>query len=76
MTAALQYAKAVVEFDSTLLGYIEGGGLMIRGTKAAMRLHRSGFEVYDEIPRYSEGFGMPGADHTRRIRRTTALRTT
>ena len=59
MSAALQYKKAIVEFDSTLLGYIEGGGLMIRGTKGAMRLHRSGFEIYGEIPRYAEGFNMP-----------------
>jgi predicted dehydrogenase len=59
MSAALQYAKTVVEFDSALLGYIEGGGMMIRGTKGAMRLHRSGFEVYREIPRYAEGFSMP-----------------
>jgi hypothetical protein len=44
----------MVEFDSALLGYIEGGGLMIRGTKAAMRLWRGGFTVYGEIPRYSE----------------------
>ena len=40
----------VVEFDSALLGYIEGGGLMIRGTKAAMRLWRGGFAVYNEMP--------------------------
>ena len=59
MSAALQYGKAVVEFDSALLGYIEGGGMLFRGTKGAMRLHRNGFEVYGEIPRYSEGFGMP-----------------
>lgn len=59
MSAALQYGKAVVEFDSALLGYIEGGGMMFRGTKGAMRLHRSGFEIYSEIPRYNEGFGMP-----------------
>ena len=44
----------VVEFDSALLGYIEGGGLMIRGTKAAMRLWRGGFSVYSEMPGYSE----------------------
>ena len=44
----------VVEFDSALLGYIEGGGLMIRGTKAAMRLWRGGFAVYGEMPGYSE----------------------
>jgi predicted dehydrogenase len=55
MSAALTYSgKYVVEFDSALLGYIEGGGLMIRGTKAAMRLWRGGFAVYGEIPRYSE----------------------
>jgi predicted dehydrogenase len=59
MSAALQYGKTIVEFDSSLLGYIEGGGLMIRGTKGSMRLHRSGFEVYNEIPRYAEGFAMP-----------------
>ena len=54
MSAALAYGNVVVEFDSALLGYIEGGGLMIRGTKAAMRLWRGGFAVYNEIGRYSE----------------------
>ena len=54
MSAALAYGKVVVEFDSALLGYIEGGGLMIRGTKAAMRLWRGGFAVYSEMPGYSE----------------------
>jgi hypothetical protein len=38
-------ASTVVEFDSALLGYIEGGGPMFRGAKGAMRLHRSGFTV-------------------------------
>ncbi len=56
MSAALQYASCIVEFDSALLGYIEGGGLMIRGTKGAMRLHRRGFTVYGEIPTYSENY--------------------
>jgi hypothetical protein len=55
MSAALTYSgNVVVEFDSALLGYLEGGGLMIRGTKAAMRLWRGGFAVYGEISRYSE----------------------
>ena len=55
MSAALAYpGHAIVEFDCALLGYIEGGGLMIRGTKAAMRLWRGGFSVYQEFPRYSE----------------------
>jgi predicted dehydrogenase len=61
MSAALSYPSAVVEFDSALLGYIEGGGLMCRGTKGAMRLHRAGFEVYNEIPNYSEAFQPPPA---------------
>jgi predicted dehydrogenase len=56
MSAALLYPNCVVEFDSALLGYIEGGGLMFRGTKASMRLHRRGFAIYREIPRYSETF--------------------
>jgi predicted dehydrogenase len=59
MSAALSYPRALVEFDCALLGYIEGGGLMIRGTKAAMRLHRSGFEIYNELPRYTEAFRPP-----------------
>src|SRR5664279_5754639 len=55
MSAALTYpGHALVEFDCALLGYIEGGGLMIRGTKAAMRLWRGGYNVYQEFPRYSE----------------------
>jgi predicted dehydrogenase len=61
MSAALAYPAAVVEFDSALLGYIEGGGLMFRGTKGAMRLHRAGYEVYTEIPNYSEAFQPPPA---------------
>ena len=55
MSAALAYpGNVIVEFDSALLGYIEGGGLMIRGTKAAMRLWRGGFAVYSELKSYSE----------------------
>ena len=61
MSAALAYPAAVVEFDCALLGYIEGGGLMFRGTKGAMRLHRQGYEVYNEIPNYSEAFQPPPA---------------
>jgi predicted dehydrogenase len=56
MSAALLYPSNIVEFDSALLGYIEGGGLMFRGTKGALRLHRRGFVVYNEIPSYSENF--------------------
>ena len=55
MSAALSYpGHAMVEFDCALVGYIEGGGLMIRGTKAAMRLWRGGFSIYQEFPQYSE----------------------
>jgi predicted dehydrogenase len=61
MSAALAYPAAVVEFDSALLGYIEGGGLMFRGAKGAMRLHRAGYEVYNELPNYSEAFQPPPA---------------
>jgi predicted dehydrogenase len=56
MSAALSYPGVIVEFDSALLGYLEGGGLMFRGTKGAMRLHRRGFAIYDEIPTYSETY--------------------
>jgi predicted dehydrogenase len=59
MSAAVTYeGHAVVQFDSALIGYLEGGGLLFRGTQGAMRLHRSGYVVYDELPKYSEGFEM------------------
>ncbi len=61
MSAALQYPSVIVEFDSALLGYLEGGGLMIRGTKGAMRLHRRGYAIYNEIPTYSENYEPSGA---------------
>ena len=55
MSAALAYPNdVVVEFDSALLGYLEGGGLVFRGPKGMMRLWRGGFDVYDEVPRYTE----------------------
>ena len=54
MSAALSYPNVVVEFDSALLGYLEGGGLVFRGPKGMMRLWRGGFTVYDEVPRYTE----------------------
>ena len=56
MSAALAFPKCLVEFDCALLGYIEGGGLMLRGTKAAMRLHRRGFAIYPEVSHYTESF--------------------
>jgi predicted dehydrogenase len=56
MSAALRYRSAIVEFDCALLGYLEGGGLMFRGTEASMRLHRRGFAVYKEIPAYTEKY--------------------
>ncbi|MGO4883562.1 MAG: Gfo/Idh/MocA family protein [Bryobacteraceae bacterium] len=55
VNAALHYpGNFMVTFDCSLLGYLEGGGLMFHGTKALMRLHRSGFAVYPEQTRYTE----------------------
>ena len=44
----------LVNFDCSLMGYLEGGGLIFHVTKALMRLHRGGFAVYPEQPRYTE----------------------
>jgi len=73
ISAALMYPKALVEFDCALLGYLEGGGMMIRGTKAAMRLHRSGFEVYNETPGYSEAFRPPAPAQKENSQRDGAI---
>jgi predicted dehydrogenase len=44
----------MVSFDCSLMGYLEGGGLILHGTKALMRLHRGGFAVYPEQRGYTE----------------------
>ena len=44
----------VVNFDCSLMGYLEGGGLTLHGTKALMRLHRGGFAIYPEQTKYAE----------------------
>ena len=55
VNAGLRYpGKFLVNFDCSLIGYLEGGGLLLHGTKAMMRLHRGGFEVYPEQPKYTE----------------------
>jgi predicted dehydrogenase len=73
MSAALLYPGFLVEFDCALLGYVEGGGLMFRGTKGAMRLHRSGFAVYPELPRYTESFEPGTPSMTAKSERDGAL---
>jgi len=55
VNAAFHYpGNFIVSFECSLLGYLEGGGLMLHGTKALMRLHRSGFAIYPEQKRYTE----------------------
>ena len=55
VNAAFHYpGNFLVNFDCSLMGYLEGGGLMFHGTRALMRLHRGGFAVYPEQPRYTE----------------------
>ena len=55
LNAAFHYpGNFMVNFDCSLMGYLEGGGLMFHGTKAMMRLHRGGFAVYPEQPGYTE----------------------
>jgi predicted dehydrogenase len=59
MNATLVYPNTLVTFECALLGYLEGGGLTIRGTKSMMRLGRGGFKVYNELPTYSENLEPP-----------------
>jgi predicted dehydrogenase len=55
VNAAFHYpGNFLVNFDCSLMGYLEGGGLVFHGTKALMRLHRGGFAVYPEQRRYTE----------------------
>ena len=56
ISAAFEYpaGKFLVGYDGSLIGYREGGGLILHGTKAMMRLYRGGYGIYPELPRYSE----------------------
>jgi predicted dehydrogenase len=55
VNAAFHYpGNFLVNFDCSLMGYLEGGGLIFHGTKALMRLHRGGFAVYPEQAKYTE----------------------
>lgn len=53
-SAYLEYPHFSVSYLGTLIGYLEGGGLMFRGTKAMLRIHRNGYWLYPEQGRYSE----------------------
>lgn len=54
ISASFEYPKVTVGYDGSLIGYREGGGLILHGTKAMMRLHRGGYAIYPELTRYSE----------------------
>ena len=55
VNAAFRYpGNFLVNFDCSLMGYLEGGGLMFHGTKAMLRIHRGGFSLYPEQPKYTE----------------------
>ncbi len=49
MGASYAYNGFVVDWDCAMIGNVEDGGLMFRGTKAALWLHRSGFRLFDEV---------------------------
>lgn len=51
MGASYAYPGFVVDWDCAMIGNVEDGGLMFRGTKAALWLHRSGFRLFDEVTR-------------------------
>jgi len=51
MGASYAYPGFIVDWDCAMIGNVEDGGLMFRGTKAALWLHRSGFKLFDEMNR-------------------------
>jgi len=55
VNAAFHYpGNFMVNFDCSMMGYLEGGGLIFHGTKALLRIHRGGFSLYPEQPKYTE----------------------
>jgi predicted dehydrogenase len=55
LNATLRYpGRFSVTYTGSMIGFLEGGGLIFRGTEGMMRLHRSGYRIYREHPSYSE----------------------
>jgi predicted dehydrogenase len=49
LSATYEYpAGLVVVFNAMMGGSLQGGGTLLRGTKAMLRISRRGFELYDE----------------------------
>lgn len=74
INAAFEYpGKFSVSYDGSLIGYREGGGMSYRGTKGMLRLHRSGYWLYPELPRYSENPDMDVPAKTAKSTRDGAM---
>ncbi len=55
VSAALRYpGNFTVQYTGTMIGYLEGGGLIFRGTKGMLKLYRAGYSLYPEHTNYSE----------------------
>ncbi|MBI4891657.1 MAG: Gfo/Idh/MocA family oxidoreductase [Acidobacteria bacterium] len=48
LIAAWQYPNYQLSFNSTLIGHLEGGTLVFRGTNGMLRITRDGFALYPE----------------------------
>ncbi len=61
INASFQYPGFAVVYNGTMVGSLEGGGIVFRGTKAMMKLNRDGFSVYPEgvVPREKTHFPPP-----------------
>lgn len=59
INASYQYPGFAVAYDGTMIGSLEGGGIIFRGTKAMMKLTRDGFAVYPEGIIHAEKTQMP-----------------
>ena len=64
INASLQYPGFAVAYNGTMVGALEGGGIVFRGTKAMMRLNRDGFAVYPEgvVPKEMTHLPPPSAE--------------
>lgn len=59
--AAWQYPSYNLSYNGTLVGHLEGGTLVFRGTDAMLKITRDGFVVYPEGVQRAEKTGYPEA---------------
>ena len=62
ITAAWKYPGFAINYTGTLVGSLDGGNIVFRGSRAVMKINRDGFAIYPEGAVPSEKTHYPDAE--------------